>query len=178
MSVETTLVCWGSQRKFVTLGAVKLCVVVLLTLSTFTLHKQREGSNASLPSINGMTIMAVPSRNRTLVHCILQPHYSVQSAVAQIFCVAHTRYIDLSGIHASSLHVWAPPLSELLRYSALNVIMQSICTTEYCSISTQDCHNYMDVETNVFLFKFVVMLKTGFTVVCTVEVSKLYWSPK
>ena len=37
-----------------TLGAVKQYVVVLLTLSTFTLHKQREDSNASPPSMNGM----------------------------------------------------------------------------------------------------------------------------
>ena len=39
-----------------TLGAVKQYVVVLLTLSTFTLHKQREDSNASPPSMNGMAI--------------------------------------------------------------------------------------------------------------------------
>ena len=36
------------------LRAVKQGVVVFLTLSTFTLHKQREGSNASPPSVNGI----------------------------------------------------------------------------------------------------------------------------
>ena len=36
------------------LRAVKQGVVVLLTLSTFILHKQREGSNASPPSVNGI----------------------------------------------------------------------------------------------------------------------------
>ena len=41
-----------------TLRAVKQCVVVLLTLSTFTLHKQREDSNASPPSMNDMTILS------------------------------------------------------------------------------------------------------------------------
>ena len=36
------------------LGAVKQCVVALLTLSTFILHKQNEGSNVSPPSMNSI----------------------------------------------------------------------------------------------------------------------------
>ena len=37
----------------------------------------------------------------------------------------NTRCIDLSGIHASSLHVWAPPLTEVLHYSAFNAVTWS-----------------------------------------------------
>ena len=42
---------------------------------------------------------------------MFRPCYRIQSAVAQNF------HIDLSGIHASLLRVWAPPLTEVLRFS-------------------------------------------------------------
>ena len=47
--------------------------------------------------------VAVTGRNRTLFRCVFQPHYRVQSTVVQnsIEGGAHTRYINLSGIHAS-----------------------------------------------------------------------------
>ena len=43
---------------------------------------------------------------------------------------AQMHYIDLSDIHASSLHALAPPLMEVLHHSALNPVTQSNCATE------------------------------------------------
>ena len=43
---------------------------------------------------------------------------------------AHTRYVDLSGIDAALLRVWAPPLTEILRYSAPNTVTRSKYATE------------------------------------------------
>ena len=37
---------------------------------------------------------------------------------------AYTRYVDLSGIDAASLHIWAPPITEVLYYSASSRNMQ------------------------------------------------------
>ena len=56
-----------------TLGAVKQYVVVLLTLSTFTLHKQREDSNASPPSMNGMygNFIELEHGQRSDYQCVL-----------------------------------------------------------------------------------------------------------
>ena len=51
------------------LGAVKQCVVALLTLRTFILHKQKEGSNARPPSMNG--IANLQSWNLVKDHCVL-----------------------------------------------------------------------------------------------------------
>ena len=59
---------------------------------------------------------------------------------------AHTCYINLSGIHTSSLHIRALPLTELWRYSASNVATQLNYTTEWCSISTRDCHMSLGVN--------------------------------
>ena len=43
---------------------------------------------------------------------------------------AHMRFLDLLDIHASTKHVWAPPLMEVQRYSASNTAMRSKYTTE------------------------------------------------
>ena len=53
---------------------------------------------------------------------------------------AHTCYIDLSGIHVSTLCVSALPLMKVLRYSALNAVMWSKYAMKSCSISAWDCH--------------------------------------
>ena len=43
---------------------------------------------------------------------------------------AHTHCIDVLGIHESTQFVSAPPLTEVLRYSALNTVTWSKHTTE------------------------------------------------
>ena len=52
-------------------------------------------------------------------------HLKCCSAELLLRVWAHKRYIDLSGIYASSLHVLAPPLMEVLRYSTSNAVTQS-----------------------------------------------------
>ena len=37
---------------------------------------------------------------------------------------AHTHFVDSSDIHASTLHVWAPPLTEVQRYGASSTAMR------------------------------------------------------
>ena len=44
--------------------------------------------------------------------------------------VAHMCFVDSLDIHASTKHVWAPPLTEVQQYSALNATMQSKYATE------------------------------------------------
>ena len=43
---------------------------------------------------------------------------------------AHTRFVDLLDIHASTKRVWAPPLTEVQRYGASNAAMWSKYATE------------------------------------------------
>ena len=43
---------------------------------------------------------------------------------------AHTHFVDSSDIHASTLHVWAPPLPEVQRYGASSTAMRSKYATE------------------------------------------------
>ena len=43
---------------------------------------------------------------------------------------AHMRFVDSLDIHASTKHVWAPPLTEVQRYGALNAAMRSKYATE------------------------------------------------
>ena len=50
---------------------------------------------------------------------------------------AHMHYLDFLGILASMLHVSALPLTELLRYSALNTVMWYKYVTKFL-ISTRD----------------------------------------
>ena len=52
---------------------------------------------------------------------------------------ARTRSVD--SLHASTkhAHVWTPPLTELQRHGALNVVMRLKYVTEYSSISARDC---------------------------------------
>ena len=42
----------------------------------------------------------------------------------------HMRFIDLLVIHASTKHVWAPPLTEVQQYGASNTAMQLKYATE------------------------------------------------
>ena len=81
------------------------------------------------------TYVAVPVRNRTLSHCIFQPCYRIQSAVVQNFRTGRlicTMYIDLSGIRASSLCVWAPPLMEVLHLQCnFYPVVSTSCTTNH-----------------------------------------------
>ena len=43
---------------------------------------------------------------------------------------AHTRCVNVASIDEFTQRVWAPPLTEVLRYSASNAAMQSKYTTE------------------------------------------------
>ena len=43
---------------------------------------------------------------------------------------ADMRFVDSLDIHASTKHVWAPPLTEVQWYSASNTAMRSKYTTE------------------------------------------------
>ena len=43
---------------------------------------------------------------------------------------AHMHFVDLLDIHASTKHVWAPPLTEVQQYGASNTAMQSKYATE------------------------------------------------
>ena len=43
---------------------------------------------------------------------------------------AHTRFVDSLAIYASTKRVWAPPLTEVQRYGALNAAMRSKYATE------------------------------------------------
>ena len=55
-------------------------------------------------------------RNRTLFRCVFLLRYHIQSTVVQNFCQGRGSlcYRNLSCIHASSLHVWAPPLMKFI----------------------------------------------------------------
>ena len=43
---------------------------------------------------------------------------------------AYKRSVDLWDVHASTYHVWAPPLTEVQRYGGLKAAIQSKYTTE------------------------------------------------
>ena len=91
-----------------TYGMIMRCIDTLKLVSICVLLK------AETQYILKSVYVAIPGRNRTLFHCIFQPCRT---------CIkgeAHKHYVDLSGIHASSLCVWAPPLMEVLRYKNVN----------------------------------------------------------
>ena len=70
--------------------------------------------------------------------CVFQLHYCIWSG-------AHMRWVD-SWMPDMSMHrVWALPLTEFLHYWALNLVKCSKYATEYCSISTRDCHTCLYV---------------------------------
>ena len=62
-------------------------------------------------------IVAVPGRNQTVIP------YAFHSVTA--FKDLYALHTDLSDIHALTLHISAPPLTEVLCYSASNVIMHA-----------------------------------------------------
>ena len=91
-----------------TYGMIMRCIDTLKLVSICVLLK------AETQYILKSVYVAIPGRNRTLFHCIFRPCRT---------CIkgeAHKHYEDLSGIHASSLCVWAPPLMEVLRYKNVN----------------------------------------------------------
>jgi len=71
------------------------------------------------------TIVAVPGRNRTLFRCVLQLLY-------RIFCYGWDSYAQckLMNTWHVTQHVWAPPLTEVLCYSTLNMVMRSKYATK------------------------------------------------
>ena len=76
--------------------------------------------------------VAVPCRNWRLFgwifwsHCCLRVPYRWTSVKGG----AHMCFMDLSDIHASMKHVWAPPWTKVQRYSTSNPAMRSKYVTE------------------------------------------------
>ena len=86
--------------------------------------------------------VAVLGRNQTLFCCVFRLCYHIQSTVAQYSVKggAHMRSETASMPDKSTQHVWALPLTEVLRYSTLNPVTRPKYAMEQCSISTRDCH--------------------------------------
>ena len=75
--------------------------------------------------------------------CIFRSQYYVQIALAQNFCKGWGSYVycvNMVRIHEFTQRVWALPLTEILCKNALNIAMWPKHATEWCSISTRDCH--------------------------------------
>ena len=76
---------------------------------------------------NNNIYVAVPCRNRRLFRrlfdCIAA--FEVPYRWTSIKGGAHMRFVDSWNVHASTKRVWAPPLTEVRQYGALNTAMQS-----------------------------------------------------
>ena len=130
-----------------------LCLVLHLTLTkkktTLSVSDSLEPRSSSSPYLFGRragfktifkkepgnhydtwnVYMTVPGRNQTLFRCVFQPRCRVRSSTS-VKGGAHMRYVDLSGIHVSSLCVWAPPLMEVLHHSTSNTATRLKYTVE------------------------------------------------
>ena len=68
--------------------------------------------------------VAVLCKNLTLFHCVFRSYYRFWRAVTYYFRYRWGSYA-LWIIDTFTQHVWAPPLTEVLLYSASNTVMQS-----------------------------------------------------
>ena len=85
--------------------------------------------------------VAVPCRNRRLFCCVFQSHRCVRSTVSLNFLGgAYMCFVESLDIHATTKHVWAPPLTEVQRYGALNTAMRLKYVTDMGLPHTQSCH--------------------------------------
>ena len=91
--------------------------------------------------------VAVPGRDRALLCCV----FDCVTTFKALYCRTSVKdggsymlHIDAQIPDTCLQHVWAPPLMEVLCYSASNAVMRSKYVTK-CLISTQGCQIQLHV---------------------------------
>ena len=97
-------------------------------------------------ALNFLSYTTVSGRNRTLFCCVFH-HFTVVKALAQnLLRAGLIHYIDLSGIHTSTLHAYDPP-PLVGRYSSLDVIHNGMMFDFYPGLP----HIYLYIYRYIFL---------------------------